>query len=180
MTDDSSAPRKTPPASIPLLKLWLYALAIFLLMSSFAFLAFPNEQVDRLLAYSRFQQNAKPCPLLCSKEVGSKPVFGVWRPFWCPTRCGGEYEDVSLATHLMKALGATYGTLALLAFVLANASPLLRVIGAQCFAAWSLAQLATSSASLLSPADAANRVAFHGALVVANTLCSAYAVMREC
>ena len=64
--------------------------------------------------------------------------------------------------------------------LLANASPLLRVLGAQCFAAWSLAQLATSSASLLSPADASNRVAFHGALVVANTLCSAWAVMREC
>ena len=171
---------RSASGGVPLLRIWLSILGIFLLLSSFAFLAFPDEQVERLLAFSRSQENQRPCPLLCSKDA-AKPVFGRWRPFWCPSRCGGEVEDVSLATHLMKALGATYGTLALLAFVLAlSAAPLLRVVGAQCFAAWSLAQLATSSTSLLSPTDAANRVAFHAALVVANTLCSAWAVVRDC
>ena len=47
---------------VPLLRIWLSILGIFLLLSSFAF-AFPDEQVERLLAFSRSQENQRPCPL---------------------------------------------------------------------------------------------------------------------
>ena len=80
----------------------------------------------------------------------------------------------------MKALGATYGALALLAVVLACADPWVRVAGAQCFSAWSLLQVASSlSPAFLSPADASRRLAFHCALIAVNTLGSVSSVLRE-
>ena len=93
-----------PPAPSELSKrdwsplcIWLTALSAFLLLSSTAFLCWPEEQVDRLLAHSHDLQRARPCPPMCKRKLKAP---------WCPARCGGKatapYDEFGLACVLCK------------------------------------------------------------------------------
>ena len=81
--------------------------------------------------------------------------------------------------HLVKALGATYATLGLLALAASTAPSWQRVLSAQCFTIWSLAQVMSSAAAFHSPADAERRFAFHGMLIGLNLLCCMYELARK-
>ena len=177
----SFAPPPTRPKGFSVLSVWLAVLAVFLLLSAVAFVAYPDEQVDRLLEHPQQSAAQRGCKFPCARrrEAGGSSPF--WRA-GCPYRCGGPWDeqDFGLSPHLVKALGATYGTLGLLALVLSMAPPFLRVAGAQCLTTWSLAQVMSSSAAFLSPEDAARRFSFHCLLIAANTATSGYAVLNEC
>ena len=122
----SLSPMAAPPAPsdsgqrrFSVLRAWLALLAAFLVLSASAFLAYPQEQVSRLLEHSQQAAAGAGCRFPCAR----RRVDGSHAPWFragCPYRCGGPWDeqDFGLAPHLVRALGATYGTLGLLAALL--------------------------------------------------------------
>ena len=175
------SPDKRAQTGTSVLQAWMVILAVFLLMSAVSFVAYPDEQVMRLREHPQQQQATCrfPCTLRAGDDTGERAPL--WR-MGCPYRCGGplDEQDFGLTTHLVKALGVTYGTLGLTAVVLSLAPPILRVAGVQCLTIWSLTQLVSSAAPFLSPEDGARRFLFHCLLVTLNTLASSWALLYEC
>ena len=119
-----ASPAAGPPSPEPkqpavVLQIWLAVLAVFLLLSAVAFVTHPDEQVNRLLENIKQDEATRGgCHFPCKSR---RTIDGA--PWWrasCPYRCGGplDDQDFGLSLHLVKALGATYGTLGLLALVL--------------------------------------------------------------
>ena len=134
----------------------------------------------RLLSHASQNAADRRCGFPCRKRKAGRTGAPWWRGA-CSYRCGGPWDeqDFGLTEHLIRALGATYATLALLAIALSVASPPLSVAGMCSFTVWSLAQLASSDAPFLSPDDAERRVTFHVVLMVINTVVSARTVVYE-
>ena len=106
------------------LQAWLLLLALFLLLSAAAFMAYPDEQVSRLLEHSQQQAMRRGvCLFPCGRRRG--PGRAPWWRAGCPYRCGGPWEDqdFGLSQHLVLSLGTSYGTLGLLAVVIRSACP---------------------------------------------------------
>ena len=113
------APSDSGRRQLSVLRAWLALLALFLVLSASAFLAYPQEQVSRLLEHSQQRAAGAGCRFPCARRriADSRAP---WFRAGCPYRCGGPWDeqDFGLAPHLVRALGATYGTLGLLAALL--------------------------------------------------------------
>lgn len=111
--------KKKGPRHQSVLQVWLVVLALFLVVSCVAFVAYPDEQVSRLLEHSRARTLSRGCGFPCAARR-NPDSRAPWFRAGCPYQCGGPWDeqDFGLRAHLVKALGTTYGTLGMLALVI--------------------------------------------------------------